>query len=213
MIVEPPLILSNMLTFGITGSIAVGKSNVTASLRSYGIPIVDADIVSRQVVEPGSEALDNIACVFGKEYLNSEGGLDRTKLGNLVFSDPNSLLQLETIVSPLIKKESKRQIDNLHKMHSIVGYDAALIIENGLADEFRPLIVVHCPLDIQVGRLMKRNNLTYEQAMTRINSQLASEFKIKFADIIIDTSGSFENTSSQVFSTYQDLKKLNTRKS
>lgn len=197
-----------MITFGITGSIACGKSNVTKLFREHDIPVVDADIVSRQVVTPGSEALDKIISAFGKEFLDFDGSLNRTKLGELVFNNPLSKLTLEFIVSPLIKEESKKQINELHKKYSIVGYDAALLIESGLADKFRPLIVVYCPLDIQVNRLMKRNNLTYDQAMVRINSQFSSKLKIKSADFVIDTSGTFENTETQVLSIIEELKSM-----
>ena len=201
-----------MITFGLTGGIASGKSTVTKVFRQHDIPIVDADVIARQVVEPGTEGLSQVISAFGEEYLTSDGQLDRTKLGKLVFKSKIALIKLMYIMSPLIKKESARQIEKLHKEYSIIGYDAALIIEMGNADKYRPLILVSCPKEIQLSRLMSRNNLSKEEALSRINSQLPLEVKTKYADYIIDTSGSIDNSQIQTFSIIQDLKKLDRKK-
>lgn len=201
-----------MITFGLTGGIASGKSTVTKVFRQHDIPIVDADVIARQVVEPGTEGLSQVISVFGEEYLTSDGQLDRTKLGKLVFKSKIALIKLMYIMSPLIKEESARQIERLHKEYSVVGYDAALIIEMGNADKYRPLILVSCPEDIQLSRLMSRNNLSKEEALSRINAQLPLEVKTKYADYIIDTSGSIDNSQIQTFSIIQDLKKLDRKK-
>lgn len=197
-----------MITFGLTGGIATGKSNITKTFRQYDIPIVDADIVARQVVEPGTDGLDRVISAFGKEYLEN-GSLNRIKLGALVFSDKVAMIKLSAIMSPLIQKESDRQIERLHKEYEIVGYDAALIIEMGNAKKYQPLIVVSCPQEIQIDRLMKRNGLTHQQALSRINAQLPLEAKIKFADFIINTAGSLDDTVTQTFSILQELKEIN----
>ncbi len=201
-----------MITFGLTGGIASGKSTVTKVFRQHDIPIVDADVIARQVVEPGTEGLSQVISAFGEEYLTSDGQLDRTKLGKLVFKSKIALIKLMYIMSPLIKKESARQIEKLHKEYSIIGYDAALIIEMGNADKYRPLILVSCPKEIQLSRLMSRNNLSKEEALSRINAQLPLEVKTKYADYIIDTSGSIDNSQIQTFSIIQDLKKLDRKK-
>jgi len=201
-----------MITFGLTGGIASGKSTVTKVFRQHDIPIVDADVIARQVVEPGTEGLSQVISAFGEEYLTSDGQLDRTKLGKLVFKSKIALIKLMYIMSPLIKEESARQIKKLHADYSIVGYDAALIIEMGNANKYRPLILVSCPKEIQLSRLMSRNNLSKEEALSRINSQLPLEVKTKYADYIIDTSGSIDNSQIQTFSIIQDLKKLDRKK-
>ena len=201
-----------MITFGLTGGIASGKSTVTKVFRQHDIPIVDADVIARQVVEPGTEGLSQVISAFGEEYLDPDGQLDRIKLGKLVFKSKIALIKLMYIMSPLIKEESARQIERLHKEYSIIGYDAALIIEMGNADKYRPLILVSCPKEIQLSRLMSRNNLSKEEALSRINAQLPLEVKTKYADYIIDTSGSIDNSQIQTFSIIQDLKKLDRKK-
>jgi dephospho-CoA kinase len=132
-------------------------------------------------------------------------------MGNLVFKSITAMLKLTKIMSPLIDKESHHQINYLHneEHYSIVGYDAALIIENDHADFYRPLIVVSCPRNIQIQRLMKRNSLTEEQAINRIDAQLPLEIKVKYANYIIDTSGSIDDTRAQTFSIIQELLKNN----
>lgn len=196
-----------MITFGLTGGIACGKSTVTKTFRAAGIPMVDADIVARQVVEPGTRGLEMVINTFGKEYLNEDGTLHRTKLGSLVFSDKEALHKIDEIMLPLINQESESQIKKLHEAgHLIVGYDAALICEMKNHEKFRPLIVVHCPQDTQIARLMSRNNLTRDEAMRRIESQMPVEKKMALADYLIDTSNSIEYSVNQTTQIIEKLK-------
>lgn len=182
-----------MITFGLTGSIAVGKSTVTKTFRSHNIPMVDADVVARQVVEVGTPGLSQIVDAFGKEYLQDDGTLNRTMLGQLAFSNKEAMDKLNHIMKPLIDDESNSQLKKFHdEGHLIVGFDGALICENGNADKYRPLVVVSCPQDIQLSRLMSRNSLTYNEAMNRIHAQFSSEKKVEMADFVIDTSGSIK---------------------
>lgn len=187
-----------MITFGLTGGIACGKSTVTKTFRANNIPMVDADIVARQVVEPGTFGLSRVIRAFGSEYLNADGTLNRTKLGAFVFADRDARARIDKIMAPLITTESQTQIASLHSQGNyIVGYDAALICEMGNSEKFRPLIVVHCPRDTQVERLMSRNNLTRAEAMARIEAQMPLEKKLKLADYKIDTSGTVEESIKQ----------------
>lgn len=187
-----------MITFGLTGGIASGKSTVTKTFLAAGIPMVDADVVARQVVEPGTVGLHALVCAFGKEYLQADGTLDRVKLGTLVFSSKVELNRVNEIMMPLIAEESAAQIKKLHGAgHLIVGYDAALICEMGNSEKFRPLIVVHCPRDMQLARLMSRNNLTEAEAVARIEAQMPVEKKLALANYSIDTSGTIENSIKQ----------------
>jgi dephospho-CoA kinase len=187
-----------MITFGLTGGIASGKSTVTKTLRRFDIPVVDADQVARDVVVPGSKGLTDIIQAFGIEYLNRDGTLDRTKLGKLVFSKPEALNTINHIMGPLIQEESDLQVQKAHQAgHPVVGYDAALICEMGNADRYRPLIVVSCPQDMQIDRLMKRNFLTREEAVARIAAQMPVADKVAMADYVIDTSGTVENSIQQ----------------
>jgi dephospho-CoA kinase len=196
-----------MITFGLTGGIACGKSTATKTFIKNNIPIVDADVVARQVVELGSQCLEEIVMVFGNEYLNSDGTLDRIKLGKLVFAEPNAMKMLNSIMGPAINEESSKQIKSFHDDgKKIVGYDAALICEMGNADKYRPLIVVSCPRDTQLERLMSRNSLTRAEAVARIDSQMPVEKKIQMADYVIDTSGSIEESIKQTESIIHKLR-------
>jgi dephospho-CoA kinase len=198
-----------MITFGLTGGIASGKSTVTKTFRTNNIPIVDADIIARELVVKESFGWGMIRAMFGHEYLNEDETINRSKLGKLVFSDKKAMYNLNAIMAPIIEAESNRQIKELHKDHAIVGYDAALIIEQGNADKFRPLIVVGCDPEIQLDRLMSRNGLTAAEAMDRINAQMTFKEKANVADYIINTSGSLEDSFNQ---TIQIINFLQTEK-
>jgi dephospho-CoA kinase len=202
-----------MITFGLTGGIGSGKSTVTKTFIKHGIPMVDADLVARQVVEPGTIGLSQLVAAFSFGILQTDGSLDRAKLAEMVFSNESNvhrdlcMKRLNSIMAPLIHDESMRQIDNLHKYgHEIVGYDAALIIEQGNANKFRPLILVACPKEMQVERIMKRNSVTKEQALARINAQLSVEEKTAVADIVVDTSGTVEYSIQQTESIIKSLR-------
>lgn len=196
-----------MITFGLTGGIASGKSTVTKTFRSAGIPMVDADIVARQVVEPGTHGLETVINAFGTDFLQSDGTLNRTALGSLVFADREARQLIDKIMLPLINDESTAQIKKLHEEgHVLVGYDAALICEMGNVEKFRPLIVVHCPRVTQIERLMSRNNLTHAEAMLRIEAQMPVEKKMALADYLIDTSGTIEESINQTKEIIEKLK-------
>ncbi len=196
-----------MTTFGITGSIACGKSTVTRFLRKAGVPIVDADIIAREVVTLGSPGLQSIVDAFGKEYLLPEGDLDRPKLGRLVFGNQSQLDILNGLMSNLIRVEARRQRMALYQEgHELIGYDAALIIENGDGDKYRPLLVVKAPFELQLSRLMSRNALTEDEARNRINKQLSSEEKAKYADFVIETTGTLEELEMNTIDVLDQIK-------
>ncbi len=197
-----------MITFGLTGGIASGKSTVTKTFKSLGIPMVDADLVARQVVEPGTPGLKEVIDAFGEEYLNEDGTLNRTKLGAFIFADKMQRARIDAIMTPIINEESSKQIQKLHdNFYHVVGYDAALICEMGNADKYRPLVVVHCPQDVQIGRLMARNSLTHDEAMARIEAQMSVTKKLEMANFIIDTSGTIEQSRHQAKTFVHSLRK------
>jgi dephospho-CoA kinase len=196
-----------MITFGLTGGIASGKSTVTKTFRAAGIPIVDADIVARQVVEPGTSGLGLVISAFGTQYLQSDGTLDRIALGKHIFANREARNLIDKIMLPLINAESNDQLKKFHEAgHVIVGYDAALICEMGNCEKFRPLIVVHCSRDTQVERLIARNSLTRAEALLRIEAQMAVEKKIALANYTIDTSGTIEYSIKQTEDIIQKLR-------
>lgn len=198
-----------MITVGLTGNIACGKSTVSKTFRRYMIPVVDADIVARQVVEPGTIGLKQVIDCFGSSFVKEDGTLDRVSLGKLVFGKLEAMNQLNSIMAPLINNESARQINLYHNNGwQIVLFDAALICEMGNADKYRPLIVVTCPQEVQLARLMKRNGLTKVEAMARIDSQMSSIEKVKYADYIIDTSEDIDYSIKQTETIIEHLRKL-----
>jgi dephospho-CoA kinase len=197
-----------MLKVGLTGSIAVGKSTVCDIFRELGCHILDADQTARDVVEPGTEGLEQVIEHFGNSVLKIDGSLDRAALGSIVFADEAKRNLLNSIVHPLVFKAQNSWIKSLEKTdpNGIGIVDAALMIESGGYKRFNKLIVVWCNADIQLARLMKRNGFSIEEATRRIDSQMPQEDKKKFADYLIDTSGNLDETRRQVLEVHKQLK-------
>ena len=202
-----------MLKVGLTGSIAVGKSFVLSVLAELGCHVVDADEIARQVVEPGSEGLQAVFNEFGEDVLSVDRTLDRAKLGAIIFGDETKRSRLNSILHPLIIAAQDKLLHDweIKDPNGIAVIDAALMIESGGYRRLDKLIVVHCRPEIQLQRLMKRNNLSREAAEQRIRSQMPQEEKKKYADFLIDTSGDFENTRAQVRRVYEELQAITTQ--
>jgi len=197
-----------MLRVGLTGSIGVGKSFVAGVLAELGCHMLDADVTAREVVAPKSTALEKVVAEFGAGVLQSDGALDRTKLGNLVFSDPGRRAALNSILHPYIiarQDELMREWEAVDP-EGIAVIDAALMIESGSYKHFDKLIVVHCRPEVQLQRLMSRNNLSREGAEKRISAQMSQDEKKKFADYLIDTSDGFDDTRQRTEKVYAALK-------
>jgi len=199
-----------MLRVGLTGSIGIGKSHVTAILAELGCHVVDADQTAREAVVPGSAGLRAIAERFGSEILRADGTLDREKLGALVFANDELRQQLNSILHPYIISRQDEILNawEAEDPHGIGVIDAALMIESGGYKRFDKLIVVHCNPEAQLQRVMKRNNLTRAEAELRIRAQLSQAEKMKFADYLIDTSGDFAATRRQTEEVFQALRAL-----
>ena len=196
-----------MLKVGLTGSIAVGKSFVLGVLADLGCRVLNADVTAREVVAPGSPALQLVVEAFGKEILMTDGTLDRAKLGSVVFADEQKRLRLNSILHPFIiaaQDEQIREWEN-EDPNGIAVIDAALMIESGGYRRFDKLIVVHCRPEVQLQRLMSRDSLSREQAEQRIAAQMAQEEKKKFADFLIDTSDGFANARQQTEAVFRQL--------
>lgn len=188
-----------MRVIGLTGGIASGKSTVAAMLRELGAPIVDADLLARQVVEPGSPALGEIAQKFGPEVLAADGSLDRKRMGERIFADPTARAALNAITHPRIAQASAAALADLAAAgHKAAIYEAALLVENRIHERLGGLIVVSVPLDVQVARLMARDDVDEEGARARVAAQLPLASKVAVADWVIDNSGSVEHTRAQV---------------
>ncbi len=196
-----------MLLFGLTGGLASGKSTVAARLRALGVPVIDADALAREVVAPGTPGLAAVAAAFGPSVLLPDGSLDRPGLAARVFSDPEQRRRLNAIVHPLIGAASAARVADLAaKGEAIACYEAALLVENGLAEGFRPLVVVAVPEAVQVARAMARDAATEEQARARIAAQLPLAAKVAAADYVIDNGGSREETERRTDEVLREIR-------
>ncbi len=175
---------------GLTGGIASGKSTASNILKELGAVIIDADKVSRKVVEKGEPALEGITEYFGKEILCENGKLNRKKLGNIIFNNKTSIKKLNEITHPYIIKEIINEINWHKKTHnnSVIILDAALLIEMNLTYLVEEVWLISIPEEIQLNRLIKRDNISVEDAKQRIKSQMSLEDKKKFAHRIIENS-------------------------
>src|SRR5215510_13145036 len=196
-----------MLRVGLTGSIGVGKSYVASVFVELGCHVLDADLTAREVVLPGTPGLRAITHEFGEEILNTDGTLDRKRLGALVFADENQRQRLNHILHPFIiaRQDEILRGWELEDPNGIGIVDAALMIESGGYKRFDKLIVVHCRPESQLERLMLRDKISREEAERRIASQMPQEEKQKFADYLIDTSDGFEPTRQQTIRVHQKL--------
>ena len=196
-----------MLRAGLTGSIAVGKSFVSDVLKELGCRVLDADETAREVVEPGSPGLREVAEKFGARVIKGDGTLDRAALGALVFADAGKRAALNSILHPYIIARQDERLREWEVLDpdGIAIVDAALMIETGGYKRFDKLIVVHCRADVQLERLVKRDKLTREEADRRIASQMPQEEKMKLADYLIDTSDGFETARRNAAEVYGKL--------
>jgi dephospho-CoA kinase len=198
-----------MLKVGLTGGIACGKTYVTNLLRDLGCEVADADQIARAVVEPGQPAYNDIVQTFGAENLQADGTIDRAKLSAIIFTDAAQRAKMNAIVHPRVHEAQAQWIAGVAERNpsAIVVVDAALMIESGGYKRFDILVVVHCTPEIQLARLMARNNLPYDEAVKRIAAQMPTSEKLTYADYSIDTSDGFEVTRQQVIALYSELQK------
>jgi len=183
---------------GLTGGIASGKSTVGRILRELGAPIIDADQLARDVVEPGTPALAAIVDRFGQGILDQHGRLDRAQLGSIVFGDDDARKALNAIIHPRIAEASQKAIAaQVAAGAKAVVYEAALLVENNAYGWMHALIVVSLPPVIQRARVMQRDDITADEADARLRSQLPLADKVAVADHVIDNSGTLEETRRQ----------------
>ena len=182
----------------LTGGIATGKSYVAARLREAGVPIVDADVLAREVVTPGSPALAAIRRRFGPDAVRRDGTMDRIRVGQIVFKDKRARLDLEAIFHPAVIKAIQDFFNALPKRTPFAVADIPLVFETGREKEFDAIVVVACPREMQLQRLMERNKLSKADAEKRLAAQLPIDQKVKKATYVINNAGTFEETDAQV---------------
>lgn len=193
------------MLIGLTGGIASGKSTVSHLLQQKGLPIVDADAVAREVVTPGSAVLRDIVAHFGANILLPDGMLDRKKLRQEIFSQPEQKKQLDDILLPRIIERRNQRIAELQEYSPHVVYDAALLIESGSYAQMDIVVVVYCKTQIQVERLMRRDGVTAQAAMEAIRSQMPLRSRVRYADYILDNSQERSVLEAKVDEFYKNL--------
>ncbi|EAD9018123.1 dephospho-CoA kinase [Listeria monocytogenes] len=187
-------------TIGLTGSVATGKSTVSNMIQQAGIPLVDADIAARKVVEPGTEGLKEIVAYFGEEILLADGTLDRAKLGEIIFKDKEKREKLNGITHPRVKDYMLEARERFFRAgEELVFFDIPLLFESHLESLVDQIVVVWTTPETELKRLMERNNLTKEDALRRIESQMGIDEKARKADFVIDNNESLEKTQKQVY--------------
>lgn len=196
-----------MKIIGLTGNIASGKTEVAKIFEELGAKIIDADEIAREVVEPGQAAWQEIVQEFGSDILNSDGSINRKKLGGIIFNEDRKREQLNRITHPRIMAKIKETIDSYKKENvKLVIVEAALIVERGgllkLIDE---LIVVSADAETQIKRIMTRDGLRRDEALSRIESQMPISEKTKHATYIIDNSESLEETRKRVEEVWEKI--------
>lgn len=196
-----------MRIFGLTGGIASGKSTVSTMLRELGAHVLDADVIAREVVAPGTPGLAAIVEHFG-DVLAPDGSLDRKALGERIFGSQAERAALEAITHPRIRQAFLEQTWALaDRGVTELFYDAALLIENRLHEGMDAVIVVWVPREVQLTRLMSRDALSPAQAEARLAAQLPLDEKRKLATEVIDNSGSHEQTRAQVQALWERLRR------
>jgi dephospho-CoA kinase len=195
------------LIVGLTGGIATGKSTVDAVLRELGAGIIDADVLAREVVEPGEPALTEIAAAFGPDVLGPDGRLDRKALGAIVFADPDRRRKLEAMTHPRIRERFQQRIDALaaERFRGLVFFDAPVMIESGNYRNMDRLVVVIADEPTQIARLMARDGVDRAEALRKIRSQMPLAEKAKLADYVIDNSGDPEATETRAREVHRAL--------
>lgn len=195
-----------MRIIGLTGGIASGKSSVARLLEHLGASVIDADQLSREVVLPGSPAHSAIVAAFGAEILSKDRSIDREALGSLVFRDPEARKRLESIVHPAIRLLAESRLEQLSDEGvGVAIYMAPLLVETGSIDRVDEVWVVYLDRGSQLERLMKRDRLSEEDAIRRIESQMSMEEKRGYGKVVIDNCGRWEETERQVKEAWERL--------
>ncbi|MQS88733.1 dephospho-CoA kinase [Companilactobacillus mishanensis] len=186
--------------YGLTGSIATGKSTVLEILKSRGCVVYDADQVAREIVEPGTPGLEQIAEHFGDRILNPDGSLNRAKLGKIVFNNSDELQALTQITGPIIRKNIVQTIEKVRNSSDkkIYFFEIQLLFEANYQDYFNATITVYVKPQQQLQRLMERNSLDEQAARAKINSQMSIDEKKARADYLIDNSGDLESLNNEI---------------
>ena len=199
-----------MILVGLTGGVATGKSTVAKMFEQCGAAVINADLLARQVVEPGKPAWRAIVKLFGKTVLNQDRSLDRQALGSIVFRNRTKRRQLERIIHPRVAREQERLVHRVakRKPHAVVIYEVPLLFEAGVDKRVDKIIVVTADRETQIARLKKRNGLSRAEAIRRISSQMPLAKKIQRADHVLNGPLPRPSLRRQVGQLFQHLRLL-----
>ncbi|MFG2587215.1 dephospho-CoA kinase [Streptomyces sp. NPDC048438] len=193
-----------MLKVGLTGGIGAGKSEVSRLLARYGAVLIDADRIAREVVEPGTPGLTAVVEAFGPGILGTDGALNRSALGSIVFADPARLATLNAIVHPLVGARSA-ELERAAGAGAVVVHDVPLLTENGLAPVYDLVVVVDAAPGTQLDRLVRLRGMTESDARARMAAQATREERLAVADIVVDNDGPLEDLEPQVRRVWSEL--------
>ena len=199
-----------MTVVALTGGVAAGKTTVTDILAARGARVIDADILARAAVQPGSPALQGIQEKFGADVLDSTGSLNREALGKLIFHDPDAREALNAIVHPRVRElyEAELSAIQAETPDAVVVYAVPLLAEARSVSEFDAVIVAHAPEEVRLARLQEHRGFSEEDARARVGSQVSDEARLAMADSVVDCSGSLEETRSAAHELFDELEDL-----
>lgn len=195
-----------MLRVGLTGGIGSGKSTVSGIFQSLGVPVIDSDIIAREVVQPGEPGLEGIIARFGSETLYPDGTLNRQYLRNLIFDDASARRDLEQILHPMIRERSQQCLAGLNAPYAILSIP--LLVESGQTDTVDRVLVIDCPEPVQIKRIRSRDGISSDKARAILAAQCSRDQRLEVADDIIDNTQSIEDVTQRVRSLHQEYRSI-----
>jgi len=197
-----------VLLIGLTGGIASGKTLVSDAFAAFGVPVIDADLLARDVVAPGSKGLKQLLDHFGTSILNADQSLNRAALREIIFTNPEHRKTVDNTLHPLIRERSDQQISKASKQgHAYAVYAIPLLVETGQTERFDRIIVVDVPTEVQISRLVQRDNSSREEAQAILSAQASRDERLSVADEIIDNTGTKEQTLNRVRELHKAFRK------
>ncbi|GAU77400.1 dephospho-CoA kinase [Fusibacter sp. 3D3] len=198
---------SKKMLVGITGGIGSGKSAASSIIKKLGYPVVDADVISRQILEKGTMAYKKVVEAFGTQILLEEGQINRTYLGEMIFNNALERQKLNAIVHPAVYEAIKSEINRLSEAHQLIFVDVPLLFENGRADDYDEVWVINASDAIRIERICKRDHVDEAYAILKIKAQMSLAEKAKLATRVIENEGALESLEKSVVALLNSIKK------